>query len=260
MTLNYMRRGSGSPLLLVHGLGAGWRSWTPIIDELAEHREVIAVDLPGFGETPSLTGEVSIATLTDSVADFIREQGLDGVATVGQSMGGRMVLELARRGVGGDTVALDPGGFWSDRELLVFGATLRPSITLVRALRGRLPSILGSPVGRTLLLAQLSARPWALSPETVLPDVCGLADAPGTGAAMDALTKGPKQQGAPTGTAPGRVTIGWGRRDLVTLPSQAARATELFPDAVLHWFERCGHFPQWDAPQEAIRLILDSTD
>ncbi len=144
---------------------------------------MIAVDLPGFGETPPLTGEVSIATLTDSVADFIREQGLDGVATVGQSMGGRMVLELARRGVGGDTVALDPGGFWSDRELFVFGATLRPSITLVRALGGMLPSLLGSPAGRTLLLAQLSARPWALSRETVLPDVRGLADAPATGAA-----------------------------------------------------------------------------
>ena len=92
-----------------------------------------------------------------------------------------MVLELARRGVGGDTVALDPGGFWSDRELVVFGATLRP-------------------------------------------------------------------------------TIGWGRRDLVTVPKQAARAMELFPDAVLHWFEGCGHFPQWDAPHEATRLILESTD
>ena len=104
VTLNHVRRGSGRPLLLVHGLGAGWRSWSPIIDELAESREVIAVDLPGFGESPPLTGEVSIATLTDSVAAFIREQGLDGVSTVGQSMGGRMVLELARRGVGGDTV------------------------------------------------------------------------------------------------------------------------------------------------------------
>jgi pimeloyl-ACP methyl ester carboxylesterase len=258
--LNHVRQGSGSPLLLVHGLGAGWRSWTPIIEQLAEHREVIAVDLPGFGETAPLAGEVSIATLTDSVADFIREQGLDGVATVGQSMGGRMVLELARRGVGGDTVALDPGGFWSDRELFVFGATLRPSITLVRALRGRLPSLLASSAGRTLLLAQLSARPWALSPETVLPDVCGLADAPSTHAAMDALTKGPKQRGAPAGTVPGRLTIGWGRRDLVTVPRQAARATQLFPDAVLHWFERCGHFPQWDAPQEAARLILGNTD
>lgn len=257
--MNHVRRGSGTPLLLVHGLGAGWRSWLPIMEVLAERREVIAVDLPGFGETPPLLGEVSIATLTDSVVDFIREQGLDGVATAGQSMGGRMVLELARRGVGGDTVALDPGGFWSDRELKVFSATLRPSIALVRAMRGTLPTLLDNPVGRTALLAQLSARPWALSCDTVLPDVRGLADAPATDAAMDALTKGPKQQGAPAGTAPGRVTIGWGRRDLVTVPRQAARAMELFPDAVLHWFERCGHFPQWDAPDEAARLILEGT-
>lgn len=242
MTLNQVRRGSGSPLLLVHGLGAGWRSWSPILDGLAEHREVIAVDLPGFGETMPLTGEVSVAALTDSVADFIREQGLDGVSTVGQSMGGRIVLELARRGVGGDAVALDPGGFWTDREVAVFGATLRPSVALVRLLRGALPALLGNRVGRTLLLAQLSARPWALSRETVLPDVRGLADSPSTRAALRALIRGPKQQGAPAGTVPGRVTIGWGRRDLVTLPRQAARATELFPDAVLHWFERCGHF------------------
>jgi len=76
----------------VHGLGAGWQSWAPIVDALAERCEVIAVDLPGFGETPSLTGEVSIATLADSVAEFIGEQGLDGVSTVGQSMGGRIVL------------------------------------------------------------------------------------------------------------------------------------------------------------------------
>ncbi|GLZ53464.1 alpha/beta fold hydrolase [Actinomycetospora sp. NBRC 106378] len=257
--LNHVRRGSGSPLLLVHGLGAGWNSWSPILDELAEHREVIAVDLPGFGETPPLSGDISIATLTDSVENFIRDQGLDGVSIAGQSMGGRIVLELARRGVGGDTVALDPGGFWSDREVAVFGATLRPSIALVRALRSRLPALLDSAVGRTLLLAQFSARPWALSRETVLPDVRGLADSPSTGAAMDALTKGPRQEGAPAGTVPGRVTIGWGRRDLVTVPGQAARATALFPDAKLHWFERCGHFPQWDAPREATRLILDNT-
>ena len=243
----------------MHGLGAGWRSWSPILEELAEHREVIAVDLPGFGDTPPLTGEVSIATLTDSVANFIRDEGLDGVSAVGQSMGGRIVLELARRGIGGDTVALDPGGFWSDRELVIFGATLRPSIALVRALRGMLPALLGTAVGRTLLLPQFSSRPWALSRETVLPDVRGLADSPSTGAALDALIKGPKQQGAPAGTVPGRVTIGWGRRDLVTVPRQATRAALLFPDALLHWFERCGHFPQWDAPHEATQLILDNT-
>jgi pimeloyl-ACP methyl ester carboxylesterase len=259
MTLNHVRMGSGTPLLLVHGLGAGWRSWRPLIDELSASREVIAIDLPGFGETPPLDGEVSIATLTDSVAAFIQEQGLDGVSTAGQSMGGRIVLELARRGVGGDAVALDPGGFWNDRELAIFSATLRPSIALVRILRRLLPTLLGNAAGRTALLAQLSARPWALSPEVVLPDVRGLAEAPSTGAAMDALTNGPRQGGAPAGTLPGRVTIGWGRRDLVTVPRQARRAITAFPDAELHWFSRCGHFPQWDAPQEAIRLILDST-
>lgn len=259
MTLHYVRRGNGSPLLLVHGLGAGWRSWEPIIEDLAASRDVIAVDLPGFGESPPLDGEVSIATLADAVAEFIEELGLDGVSTAGQSMGGRIVLELARRGVGGDTVALDPGGFWSTRELAIFSATLRPSIALVRAVRGALPALLGNPLSRTALLVQLSARPWALSTQTVLPDVAGLADAPATGAAMDALTRGPVQRGAPAGTVPGLVTIGWGRRDLVTLPAQAQRAVRAFPDATLHWFDRCGHFPQWDAPREAIRLILDRT-
>lgn len=260
MSLHHVRRGHGSPLLLVHGLGAGLRSWDPIIDTLAAHREVIAIDLPGFGQTAPLPGEVSIATLTDSVAQFIDEQGLDGVTTAGQSMGGRIVLELARRGIGGDTVALDPGGFWNERELAAFGYTLRPSIALVRALRGALPALLGNPVSRTALLAQLSAHPWSLTQQIVLPDLLGLADAAATDMAMDALTKGPKQQGAPAGTVPGRVTIGWGRRDLVTVPRQAHRAIEAFPDAALHWFPQCGHFPQWDAPHEAVELILTSTD
>lgn len=259
ISLHHIRRGDGSPLLLVHGLGAGLRSWDPVVNALAAHREVIAVDLPGFGQTAPLTGEVSIATLADSVAGFIREQGLDGVATAGHSMGGRIVLELARRGVGGDTVALDPGGFWSERELAVFGDTLRPSIALVRALRGALPTLVGNRVSRTALLAQLSANPWSLTQQTVLLDLLGLADAPATDVAMDALTKGPKQQGAAPGTVPGRVTIGWGRRDLVTVAGQAHRAVEAFPDATLHWFPRCGHFPQWDAPHEAVELVLSGT-
>ncbi|ATG52086.1 alpha/beta hydrolase [Brachybacterium vulturis] len=259
MSLHHVRRGNGSPLLLVHGLGSGLRSWDPIIDALAARREVIAVDLPGFGQTAPLPGEVSIATLADSVARFIGEEGLDGIATAGQSMGGRIVLELARRGIGGDTVALDPGGFWNKRELAIFGYTLRPSIALVRALRGALPALLDNRVSRTALLAQFSAHPWSLTRQTVLPDLLGLADATATDAAMDALTKGPTQQGAPPETVPGRVTIGWGRRDLVTVPRQAHRAVAAFPNATLHWFPRCGHFPQWDAPHEAVELILTGT-
>ncbi|MGI9111187.1 MAG: alpha/beta fold hydrolase, partial [Gaiellaceae bacterium] len=42
---------------------------------------------------------------------------------------------------------------------------------------------------------------------------------------------------------------------LTRLPPQAKRAAERFPDAGLHWFEACGHFPHWDVQEEAVRLI-----
>jgi pimeloyl-ACP methyl ester carboxylesterase len=44
------------------------------------------------------------------------------------------------------------------------------------------------------------------------------------------------------------------------LPRQAHRAQAAFPKARLHWFESCGHFPQWDQPDETVRLILEATD
>jgi hypothetical protein len=48
-------------------------------------------------------------------------------------------------------------------------------------------------------------------------------------------------------------------QDRLCLPRQAARAQEAFPTAKLHWFDKCGHFPMWDQPEETIRLILEST-
>lgn len=98
MEMHHVRRGKGKPLLLIHGLGGSWRSWGPILDALAAERDVIAVDLPGFGGTPPLAGEVSIATLADAVTDFLTDQKLIGVDAVGSSMGARLVIELARRG------------------------------------------------------------------------------------------------------------------------------------------------------------------
>jgi pimeloyl-ACP methyl ester carboxylesterase len=155
--MHAIRRGTGRPVLLVHGLGATSRSWDPILPGLARHREVVAVDLPGFGESPPLPGEVSIATLADALQAFLEEDGLQAVDTVGSSMGARLVLELARRGLGGTAVALDPGGFWSHGELRLFATSLRASIALVRAIQPVLPALVGNPVGRTALLP--SSRP-----------------------------------------------------------------------------------------------------
>jgi pimeloyl-ACP methyl ester carboxylesterase len=257
--MNFVRRGSGAPLLLVHGLGSTWRNWGPILPMLTAQRDVIAVDLPGFGSSPALSGEVTIAELTDAVESFISEHDLGDVDVVGSSMGARMVMEMARRGHLGTVVALDPGGFWTDRQVKVFGATISASIWLVRRLQSLLPMLANSRVGRTALLLQFSAKPWRIPPALVLQELRSFAQAPSFDAALKALVRGPKQQGAQPGSTNGKVVVGWGRNDRVTPPSEAANAQQLFPDAILHWFGECGHFPHWDQPQQTADLILAAT-
>lgn len=260
MEMNHIRWGSGKPLLLIHGLGGSWRSWNPILDDLAVEREVIAVDLPGFGETPPLPGEVSIRTLADAITEFLAANRLIGVDAVGSSMGARLVLELARRGgVLGAVVALDPGGFWSGWQRHFFYDSIYLSIRLVRLLEPVMPLITGNSVGRTLLFTQFSAHPWRLSPQVMLDEMRSFAASPSFDELLYQLAYGETQQGARPNSISYPLVIGWGRRDRVCFPSQAKRALELFPDARLHWFENCGHFPQWDAPQETTRLILAST-
>ncbi|WP_157541769.1 alpha/beta fold hydrolase [Hymenobacter aerophilus] len=73
------------------------------------------------------------------------------------------------------------------------------------------------------------------------------------------MAHGEVQRPAPKGSIAEPLVIGWGRQDRVCLPSQSRLALEKFPDARLYWFEHCGHFPQWDQPAEAARLILAVT-
>ena len=260
MEMHNVRQGHGKPLLLIHGLGGSWRSWTPILDALAAEREVIAVDLPGFGSTPPLPGEVSIRTLADAVTDFVGRQGLTGIDAVGSSMGARLVLELARRGgVLGAVVSLDPGGFWAGWQRHFFYGSIWMSIRLVRLLQPVMPAITANAVGRTLLLSQFSPRPWRLSPQVTLDEMRSYAASPSFDELLHQLAYGETQQGAPLHSIRSPLVIGWGRGDRVCFPGQARRALALFPDAHLHWFEHSGHFPHWDVPEETTRLILAST-
>ncbi|MDO7854554.1 alpha/beta fold hydrolase [Hymenobacter convexus] len=260
MDLHFVRRGTGRPLLLVHGIGGSWRSWNTIIDALAAERDVIAVDLPGHGETPKMTGENSIATLADAVTSFLTQHDLLGIDAVGSSMGARLVLELARRGgVLGAVVSLDPGGFWQGWQIPFFYHSVDLSVKLVKALQPVMPALAGSAVGRTVLLPQFSARPWAVDSQQAIDEMYTFAHSPAFDELLDQLAHGEVQQPAPKGSIPGPLVIGWGRQDRVCLPSQSKLALAKFPDARLYWFEHCGHFPQWDQPAEATRLILAAT-
>jgi pimeloyl-ACP methyl ester carboxylesterase len=260
MHLNHVRMGSGPPVLLVHGLGGSWRSWEPILGPLSLHREVIAVDLPGFGASPRLDAVPSIGKLADAVSAFIAAAGLQGIDAVGSSLGARVILELGRRGGSvGAIVALDAGGFWERWERHAFYVSNLLSLGALRALRPLLPALAHSPAGRSLLLAKLSARPAAVSPDIALQEMRSYAATPAASRLLFQLAYREPDLGAPAGAIRAPLVIGWGRDDRVFSPSHARRALALFPDARLHWFERCGHFPQWDAPDDTVQLILETT-
>jgi pimeloyl-ACP methyl ester carboxylesterase len=257
MKLNHIRYGTGEPLLLIHGLGGSWRSWIPVLDRLAAHREVIAIDLPGHGKTPALEGPHTIATLADAVTAFVQNNNLTGVDVVGSSMSARLVLELARRGgVVGTVVALNPGGFWQGWERPFFYYTLAASVRLLRVLKPLLPTIANNAVLRAVLLVQFSARPGHLNPQVTQTELRTFADTPVFDELLRNLAYGEEQQGAPRGTITKPLVIGWGRNDRVCFPQQGERALHLFPDARLYWFEHCGHFPQWDNPAETAELVV----
>ena len=256
--MHNVEHGTGRRLLLVHGLGGSWQSWTPILAALTAKRSVIAIDLPGHGATPADADSGTFDGLVDSVARFIADNGLVGIDVVGSSMGARIVLELAQRGGVGNVVALDPGGFWRGWERTFFATTIGASVRLLRAIRPGLPMLARNAVARSLLLAQLSARPWALDPQVVATELTGYTATPTVDALVKDLAIGPEQTG-PAAASTGRIVIGWGRHDRLCLPRQAARATAAFPSADLHWFDASGHFPAWDMPAETVAIILAAT-
>ena len=259
MEMHHIRLGKGKPLLLIHGIGGSWRSWNSVLDGLSARREVIALDLPGHGQTPALEGENSIYTLADAVAAWLKENNLVGVDCVGSSMGARLVLELARRGVLGAVVSLAPGGFWEGWQVPFFYYSVAGSVRLVRLLQPVMAAITGSAVGRTLLLAQFSAKPWKVPAQVALDEMRTFATTSNFDELLQQLAYGKKQEGAPRGSLQAPLVIGWGRQDRVLFPSQAPRAVAAFPDAVMYWFDKCGHFPQWDQPEETVQLILSAT-
>src|SRR4051794_37523494 len=113
MRLSHHRAGSGEPLVLIHGVGSQWQVWQPVIPALERERDVIALDLPGFGDSPSLPIGVvpNAAALADAVAGFLDSLGIERPVIGGNSLGGWIALELAARGRARAVVGVSPAGF-----------------------------------------------------------------------------------------------------------------------------------------------------
>ncbi|MCT9076058.1 alpha/beta fold hydrolase [Streptomyces fulvoviolaceus] len=258
VTVSYARVGSGEPLLLLHGIGHHRQAWDPVVDILATERDVITVDLPGFGASPGLPDGFAydLATTTAVFGAFCEALELDRPHVAGNSLGGLLALELGREKLVRSVTALSPAGFWSQAERrYAFGVLLA-----MRHISRRLPlplveQLSRSAAGRTMLTSTIYARPGRRSPEAVVAETLALARATGFD---DTLRAGGAVQF--TDDVPGiPVTVAWGSRDMLLVPRQGVRAKRLIPKARLVRLPGCGHCPMNDDPALVARVILDGT-
>jgi pimeloyl-ACP methyl ester carboxylesterase len=106
--------GAGSTLVLLHGLGGTWEIWKPVLDALAQEHRVVAVTLPGHHGGPAYAGEgdATFAGLADQLIGVLRAEGIDHAHVAGDSLGGWLAVELARRGFARSVTAFSPAGAW----------------------------------------------------------------------------------------------------------------------------------------------------
>ncbi|MER6126148.1 alpha/beta fold hydrolase [Streptomyces sp. NPDC001795] len=258
VTVSYARVGTGEPLLLLHGIGHHRQAWDPVLDILATERDVIAVDLPGFGASPALPDGLAydLSTVVPALGSLCEALEIDRPHVAGNSLGGLLALALGREKLVRSVTALSPAGFWTPAER-------RYAFTVLLAMRNisrRMPlpvveQLSRTAAGRTMLTSTIYAHPSRRSPESVVAETLALARAEGF---TDTLRAGTAVQF--TDDVPGLpVTVAWGTRDRLLVRRQGIRAKQIIPKARLVRLPGCGHVPMNDDPALVARVILDGS-
>jgi pimeloyl-ACP methyl ester carboxylesterase len=251
--LAHRRSGTGPPLVLMHGIGLDHRCWAPVLPQLVRSRDVIALDLPGFGDSPGL-GSPEMPALADAVEDTLRELGVEAPHVAGNSLGGGVALELAARGRVASACGLSPAGFAVGREQPFAERSLLATAALARLLEPVAAAATAGPVRRTLLMPQIVARPWRIPPGDAADMIRATAGSRGFETTLPAIGRWtPRPGSVPT-------TIAWGERDRLLIASrQAPRAARRLPGARHLLLRGCGHVPMWDDPDQVARVLLDAS-
>jgi pimeloyl-ACP methyl ester carboxylesterase len=251
--LAYERVGTGEPLVLLHGLSHRRQGWYPVLDRLAEHREVILVDLPGHGESPDLGPGAPGEVMRKELRLLFDELGLDRPHVAGNSLGGRLALELAADGAARSATALSPAGFWRTRAEFVYTRSLFQAVTgLAGRLEGRSARLAATKAGRALMFSWIHARPHTVLPELALGDFQGLLRA--LPAVERFIEEHAPFEGEISPDVP--VTVVWGWYDLVLPLHQASAARRRLPHARHFRLPGCGHVPMVDDPELVARVLL----
>jgi len=250
--------GKGRPIVLLHGLGMSHAVWDAVTPHLASTRRVIAFDIAGFGLTPPLTSGIppTVPHLTDALDDSLRNLGIDDpVDLVGNSLGGTIALEAARRGRARTVVAISPACLWKARPPFHVGylfsamymsarhcpALLREAMAW-RWLRELALAVPLSPGSRRMTIADARRTVEALASSTRFRETFEATRAPFVGGGSIAVP----------------VTIAFGTRDVIL--NARSRVRDHVPPHT-RWIEPrgWGHVPMWADPAGVARLILNAT-
>ena len=252
-SLTRFREGGGDPLLLIHGLGLSWRSWQPVLPALALEHDVLALDLPGFGTAPPLTDRTPTAeALADAIEDELDRAELGRVHIAGNSIGGWIALELARRGRAITVVALSPSGLETPAErIAVIGMNelMRARNVAAAPAAALLTADLAS---RSSMLGGLHGRPWQMPARDAAAEIQDFAGAPGFQSTLRSTTGSRVPAGLSEIRVPARICFG--TRDMMIGALTAPRFAAVIPGAQLIPLVGCGHVPMADDP----RLVADA--
>jgi pimeloyl-ACP methyl ester carboxylesterase len=256
------RAGEGEPVVLLHGFTGHWRHWKPVLADLVARYEVIAPTLSGHNGGPAYPSGMDlekVADAGDSLESHLDELGIGTAHFVGNSMGGALALELAKRGRARSVVAISPGGGWElggpepERIARFFARQMR----MVRASRKQIPRLMRRPGTRRLAMRDIMRHGELISPAdavdmsldplacTVVNDVLASLRA-GRGHVEDL-----DQVGAPT-------LIAWGELDrILPVATCSARFKREIPNLEFRILPRVGHVPMWDDTRLVVRTITD---
>jgi pimeloyl-ACP methyl ester carboxylesterase len=240
------------PLLLLHGLGASGSVWDPVLPLLEGEREVVVLDMPGFGAAPPLPEgiEPTAASLAAALHEACAERGVERPHVAGNSLGGWVGLEMGRAGWAGSVTALSPAGLWRaplgprKRDSRVWARRARPLVSL--ALRYRRP--------REAMLATFAAHPERIPVAAGRELVLGWIDSSGYDGANRAMRTHIFEPAGYPEDVP--VTIAWGELDRLVGPPKAGRRPAGARFLVL---PGVGHTPMWDDPELVTRTLLEGS-
>jgi pimeloyl-ACP methyl ester carboxylesterase len=247
-----------TPLLLLHGLGMSARVWDPVRAGLGTHHDVVAHTILGHrGGAPAPKRPVVVDEFVDDVERMLDTVGISRPHVAGNSLGGWVAIELARRGRALSVCALSPAGAWhaGTTEQTLGVRKIRRALRSARFGRGCGISLaLRSGVVRRLVFRDVAEHGDRLSAAQAMSAVDDLL---GCDVIDDILST--DEELALLDPLPCPVTLAWSGDDaIVPLAVNGAVARARLPGARFVVLAGVGHVPMIDNPQQVIAVILQT--